>query len=109
MSDSSTKPKIVILIQAHPDLADLIPGYLESRRLDLVKIRRELAQDNYAPIAVVGHRMRGTGSSYGFDGLSEIGSQIEAAAKASQSASLGEAIQALEEYLDSLQVNYSTS
>jgi hypothetical protein len=51
--------------------------------------------------------MKGTGSSYGLDGVSGIGAKLEAAAQASDNPAASKALQELEEYLDSLEIRYS--
>src|SRR6185312_2501849 len=70
-----------------PTVAPLVPGFLAIR--------------------VLGHTMKGLGSSYGFDGISDIGLEIEHAAQAHDEGGLGRAIDALDRYLS--QVDYSVA
>lgn len=99
---------LTILIDA--DLADLVPAYLEARRQDIGALETALAAGDTSRIEAIGHRMLGTGASYGFDGLSAIGAALEDAAQASDAASLGPAIApliaSLREYLEGLEIRY---
>lgn len=48
-----------ILVRVDPDLADLIPGFLESRRRDMGRIWEALARNDYETIRILGHSMEG--------------------------------------------------
>ena len=63
-----------IIIHADIDLEDLIPGFLENRRKDIVEIGSLLASDDYETIQRLGHSMKGAGGGYGFDEITYIGS-----------------------------------
>ncbi len=60
----------------------LFPKFLANRESDIVAMREALARDDYAEIAIRGHRMRGNGASYGLPQVSVIGEGLEAAADA---------------------------
>ena len=64
------------------DLEDLIPGYLSNRERDVAKVAEALAAGDFETLRVIGHSMKGSGGGYGFDALSDLGSQIEQAALA---------------------------
>jgi CheY-like chemotaxis protein len=70
------------------DLEDLIPAYLEKRRKDVVACRVALDAEDFAAIRRLGHNMKGTGTGYGFPGLTELGGEIEAAAIRSDASAL---------------------
>ena len=55
------------------DLGDLIPGYLENRKKDVVEILNCLNRRDYETIRSLGHKMKGSGGGYGFDTITEIG------------------------------------
>ena len=69
-----------IVVYVDPDLADLIPEYLENRRRDVQEIGRFLLEGNLQEILRLGHSMKGSGGGYGFEGITLIGSEIEKAA-----------------------------
>ncbi|MCB1145606.1 MAG: Hpt domain-containing protein [Leptospiraceae bacterium] len=90
------------------DLADLIPGYLENRRKDIEKINLLIAGGNIEEIKVLAHRMKGSGGGYGFDQITEIGKNMENAAKNSDISLIIEQVKELQNYLDNINVIYSS-
>jgi hypothetical protein len=53
-----------IVVRADPDIADLIPGFLENRRRDVDKMREALTQGEYETIRVLGHSMKGAAGGH---------------------------------------------
>ena len=70
-----------IVVYVDPDLADLIPGYLENRHRDVKEMGRFLLEGNLQEILRLGHSMKGSGGGYGFEGITLIGGEIEEAAR----------------------------
>jgi two-component system sensor histidine kinase/response regulator len=64
-----------------PEVLALIPQYLEGRIQDLQRLSVALAGRDYETIGVIGHKMKGTGASFGFPELTVAGALIESAAK----------------------------
>jgi HPt (histidine-containing phosphotransfer) domain-containing protein len=63
-------------------VAALLPAFLQHRREDAQLLETALAAADYPAVAAVGHRLKGLGSTYGFDAISECGRAFEAAAAA---------------------------
>jgi CheY-like chemotaxis protein len=63
-------------------LEALIPAYLEARRRDVGEAAALLARGDFDGLATIGHNMKGTGSSYGFRLLTELGASLELSALA---------------------------
>jgi hypothetical protein len=82
-----------------PDLADLIPGFLNNRRRDVEKLQTLLEVGNFADIRMIGHSMKGAGGGYGFDPITDIGAAIERAALAGDAAAITQGIAQLADYL----------
>lgn len=82
-----------------PDLADLVPGFLNNRRRDVEKLTALLEAGNFIDIRMIGHSMKGAGGGYGFDPITDIGAAIERAALASDSQSIAQGIAQLADYL----------
>ena len=95
-----------IVVKADPDIADLIPGFLENRQRDVIAIRTALADDDFSTISFRAHSMKGAGAGYGFEGITEIGAEMERQAKASDRSGIAQTLTALENYLGSVQVEY---
>lgn len=71
-----------IIVEVDQDLEDLMPLFLSSREQDLVGLAQALASQNQDALRGIGHDMKGTGSSFGFHRVTEMGDQIEVAALA---------------------------
>jgi two-component system, sensor histidine kinase and response regulator len=90
-----------------PTVAPLVPNFLANRKKDAIAARSALRRRDFHALWVLAHTMKGLGASYGFDGISEIGAEMEQAALAHDEAALGRALDALDRYL--LQVDYSVA
>jgi HPt (histidine-containing phosphotransfer) domain-containing protein len=95
--------KIIITIDDE-DVLELIPDYLESRRNELDILRGAVTQKDFATLMSYGHKMKGSGGSFGFDRISEIGSKLESAAKAQDRSAIEQEISDLEDYLARVEV-----
>jgi len=95
-----------IVIQADPDTQDLIPGYLEKRSKDIASLQEALAAQNYEQIQTLGHRMKGSGAGYGFEGITAVGAALEEAAKLKQALEVEKGIAELKDYLERVKVIY---
>jgi len=104
--DSGGRQNGKILVKADPDIADLIPGFLENRRQDIAVMLGALKQGDFETIRVLAHSMKGAGGGYGFDAITEIGSALEQAAKKHDDAEVLEQIDALSAFLNRIEVIY---
>ena len=93
-----------IVVRVDRELQDLIPGYLGNRREDLHLIASYIDAGEYEKIRVLGHKMKGSGGGYGFDGITEIGMRMEAAAQAKDLQALGALAKELSRYLERVEV-----
>jgi len=96
-----------ILVEIDQELIPVVPEYLESRRRDCAEIRNLLASGGVEYIQVLGHRMKGSGGSFGFDEISEIGEALELAAQIPDAEGIRSAVGRLENYLARVSVTYS--
>jgi len=60
-------------------LAERTPAYLASCRGDVDKLNAALDREDYAPVSLIGHNLRGSGGGFGFPAISDIGAEIEQA------------------------------
>lgn len=93
-------------IVVDPDLAPLIPRYFEIRRRELRELKDALAKGDAETARMLGHRLRGTGASYGFAELTRMGAQLEEAGKARDLAAAGRLADEIERYLADVEVVY---
>jgi len=88
------------------DFQDLIPEFIENRRRELQALRGALAAGRYDQLSELGHRMRGIGTSYGFDRISILGGEIEDQARIADRDGLAARIAEYAEYLARVKVVY---
>lgn len=93
-----------LIVQIDPDIADLIPGFLENRRRDVSSLRQALANSDFQAISFIGHTMKGAGAGYGFATISEIGATLEQGGPAGDPAPLTAAVDRLDGYLQNVTV-----
>ena len=96
-----------ILVEIDRELIPVVPEYLAGRRRDCAEIRSLLASGDVECIQVLGHRMKGSGGSFGFDEISEIGEALELAAQIPDAEGIRSAVGRLENYLARVSVAYS--
>jgi CheY-like chemotaxis protein/HPt (histidine-containing phosphotransfer) domain-containing protein len=63
-----------------PEVEALRPDYLQRRRLELDRLWTAIESADYATISRLGHQLRASGASYGFEEFSQIGGALERAA-----------------------------
>jgi HPt (histidine-containing phosphotransfer) domain-containing protein len=91
-------------MRPNPKVADLIPGFLQNRRQDVIAITRALDLDDFGPVESLGHGMKGAGGSWGFPGITDIGAALEqAGGRADREASRKWVIE-LSSYLDRVEI-----
>jgi len=94
------------LVRVVPSLAELVPGFLESRRQDIAAIAVALERLDYDDIRILGHNMKGSGAGYGFSRITQIGASLEHAAVCREPDHVRRASRELVCYLDQLHVVY---
>ena len=94
-----------IEIAVDPLLLTLIPGFLDHRQEDIWTIGKALTTGDFSTIQLLGHSMKGSGGSYGFDVISRIGRDIELAATEKDPAAVRKAVDALGDYLQRIRVH----
>lgn len=63
---------------------DLRQMYIGRRKAEILEIMNCLRSNDYEQIALLGHRMKGNGVSFGFPEISRLGERIETQAKSGQ-------------------------
>lgn len=103
MTDESKK----IVVHIDPDLAGIIPRFIEIREEDIQLILQALDKGDFDSIMRIGHSMKGAGGSYGFDGISKIGAAIENSAKEKKKENIKELINDLSDYMENVEIVYN--
>jgi HPt (histidine-containing phosphotransfer) domain-containing protein len=103
---SALKQEERIIVHVDPEIADLIPGFLENRRKDIKSMGEALKQGDFETIRVLGHSMKGAGGSYGFDAVTDIGKALEDAAKNTNAVEIQRSVGELAAYISRVEVIY---
>lgn len=82
----------------------LIPNFLKNREKDIKEVEDSLKRKDFETIERLGHSMKGSGSTYGFDGISELGQKIEASAKNGNSEEIKTVLLELKDYLNRIEI-----
>ncbi len=87
------------VVEIDPDIAALVPGFLNNRKNDAAKICELLAEGNFGDIRIIGHSMAGSAGGYGFPEIGKMGRALETAALASGTDEIRKVNDQLMEYL----------
>lgn len=96
-----------IIARCNKELEPIMPRYLARRREEVTKLRAGLDARDYEAVRIIGHSLKGSGASYGFAVLSDIGARIEKAAVAADGAALEGLLAEHADYVERLQVVFT--
>ena len=94
------------IVYIDAEIEDIVPMYLKNRLEDVEFIIEACDQSDYEKIQILGHNMKGTGSAYGFDAISEIGISLEQCAKERNSEKVRMLAEEVSVYLERVEVVY---
>jgi HPt (histidine-containing phosphotransfer) domain-containing protein len=93
-----------ISVTVDKNLQGIVPLYLQRRNEDVKALNHAVEKLDYESIRVLGHSMKGSGGGYGFDNITEIGNQLEMAARNRDLTAVRERINELAQYLSRITV-----
>lgn len=97
-----------IPVEIDASLEELIPTFLQNRRVDVETLTQALAAENFVAIQHIGHRLHGDGGGYGFAEIGELGATLEAAAPRRDHDCIAQQIARLTDYLNRVSVTYKS-
>jgi PAS domain S-box-containing protein len=98
------------ILSIHPvvavdaELMDLVPLFLDTMRRNLEEMRTALPRADFEIICRHGHSQKGLGSTYGFGELGQLGARLEAAGNRQDSGEVAALLDAMDAYLQTVQV-----
>lgn len=95
-----------LIIKVDEDLEEIMPRYLEIRQKELLELESAVEAENFEQIRMLGHKLKGTGSAYGFDELSRLGSLIEDKACDKDMNEVPHYTSEIRTFLDNLEIEY---
>ena len=105
-SNGDNGREVAIIVHADPKFADLVPGFLQNRRNDVRTILGALDRGDFETVERLGHGMKGAGGSWGFQGISDIGADLEQAALKVDADASRKWVGQLSLYLDRVEIVY---
>jgi signal transduction histidine kinase/CheY-like chemotaxis protein len=105
---SSDEPTARERVLVEHGMEDVVPRYLDKRRAEIPIYRKALEDGNFEAIKSLGHKMKGTGTGYGFPTLTDLGAALESAAKHGDPAVIRVKTDELARYLDAVELEYSS-
>lgn len=95
------------VVTVQKDLEDLVPTFMSNRTKEIEALRAALDKGDMEKLRQLGHRMKGVGTSYGFEKVSALGKVIEDSAKATDKAALEGCLADYADYLAKVRVVYA--
>ncbi|MGE3975364.1 MAG: Hpt domain-containing protein [Bdellovibrionales bacterium] len=93
-------------IYVDPMLESLIPKFLVFQKNQFELVKNAFQNRNYEELKALGHQMKGSCGSYGFQTLGDFGKKIEHFSELQDLKRLEENISQLEKYLHHLKIEY---
>jgi|GEM_PF-1898326 len=81
----------------------LIPAYLDERAADLEVLKAAVTELNFASVRQVAHRVAGTGTTFGFPELTQLGVRLHKAADQKDGKLLAQLVDAFDHFLQQAQ------
>jgi histidine phosphotransfer protein HptB len=88
------------VIETDPELAELVPGFLARKREDVAALMTAVEGLDFQALRAIGHRIKGEGTGFGFEVISDIGRALEDAGRAQDTGAAERLVRALADYLD---------
>ncbi|MGZ5101734.1 MAG: ATP-binding protein, partial [Usitatibacter sp.] len=105
-SKDERRRKDAIPAGANPKFADLIPGFLQNRRQDVIAMLAALDLGDFETVENLGRGMSGARGSWGFQPIDDIGVALEHAAENSDSDASRKCVGELTKYLDRVEIAF---
>ena len=80
------------------DIYELVPGFCESRKNDLLKLSTYLSENDFNSIAKISHTIKGIARPYGFPTLETLIIKLEKAAKTADKESCSQILSDVQKY-----------
>jgi CheY-like chemotaxis protein len=104
IKDHSPVAQDTILVRANAKFADLIPGFLQNRRQDVIGMLDALDRGDFETVETLGHGMKGAGGSWGFQPITDIGAALEQAAQSADTDAARKWVGEVSRYLDRVEL-----
>ncbi|MFC1857027.1 response regulator [Thermodesulfobacteriota bacterium] len=97
------------LVEVDEDLRDLIPDFLDNKRIDLESMQDALENKDFDGLRKMGHKLKGSFHMYGFNYISNICHEMEEAAKEKDDRVIENNLKVIKDYLSNMVIKYGSS
>ncbi len=104
---AASGPAGAIPVPADPRIADLVTTFLSGARRDIAQAGRAIEQREFEYVRVVGHALKGSGISFGFDEVTRLGGMLEHAARNRDPDSARRLCDRIADYLERVQPGFA--
>jgi HPt (histidine-containing phosphotransfer) domain-containing protein len=94
------------VVRPDPDLADLIPAFVQNRRNELAELQTARTRKDYEFIRRMSHTWKGICRPYGFVHLETLSKSLEDAGERENAADVEGVMNEMTEYLDNVRIVY---
>ena len=103
-NETNQEDKKIVIVDS--ELKDIIPGFLDDWKKEVRSMQEALEKGDYEFIRSIGHNMKRTGGACGFDAITEMGRNLEEAAKVMDQEGIEKTFGKLSSYLKRVEVVY---
>jgi HPt (histidine-containing phosphotransfer) domain-containing protein len=93
-----------IIIVPTEETEDLLPGYLERRRSEVITMEEALLQKDFQALTTFGHNVKGTAGSYGLPQLGDLADEVHSAALEKNELACRQTLAAYRNYLERVEL-----
>ena len=83
-----------------PAIREILPKYIEIRRREQQELYAALAAGDLEALASMGHRIKGTGASFGLPRMTDLGRELQVAAREGDLEACSGLLRAMDDLLD---------
>lgn len=96
------------VVRPDPDLADLIPSFMQNRRNELEELKGARSRNDYEFIRRMSHTWKGICRPYGFVHLETLSKSLEEAGEREDAAEVERIMNEMASYLENVRIVYDS-
>lgn len=96
------------VVRPDPDLADLIPSFLQNRKNELAELKTAQAKSDFEFVRRMSHTWKGICRPYGFVHLETLSKSLEEAGEREDATDVGSILLEMDTYLSKVRIVYDS-
>jgi HPt (histidine-containing phosphotransfer) domain-containing protein len=94
------------VVRPDPDLADLIPSFMQNRKNELEELQQARSRNDYEFVRRMSHTWKGICRPYGFIHLETLSKSLEEAGEREDAGDVGRIMDEMASYLENVRIVY---